>query len=335
MAVIIFANGQRRRAAWVLGGAIVAAGLLWAFWPQQSLGSAKAIGALSVPTNSNKTAFVKSQDGTRADGNLFKVNPQGAWIDGAPLAYGELRRFFDYYLSAQGEQSLAGIVRQIQAELDKGLPAPTAKRARGLLDSYLGFKRALVDLEAKPELVGTGVAAIRQRMLAQQTLRTKFFSRDEIDGMFGFEDAMDLDAVARLELAENKGLTVEQKQLQLAALDAAMPAALKADAQAIQAVSRVEHSVTELRAKGASDDDVYRLRAKEFDANAANRLADLDREESAWKGRIATYLEARAQLLAGLGANASASERQQALAALQRSRFSEEEQRRLAAYEPQ
>ena len=99
-------------------------------------------------------------------------------------------------------------------------------------------------------------------------------------------------------------------------------------------VTRVEQRAADMRAKGASDDEIYRMRAKEFDAGAASRLADLDREEAAWKQRIVTYLEARSQVLKSQ-VNATPSERQQALITLQQSQFSEDERRRLAAYEPQ
>ena len=152
--------------------------------------------------------------------------------------------------------------------------------------------------------------------------------------MFGFEDVMDADAVARLEISQNTKLTTTQKQQQLAALDASMSPALRAEREASQVVTRAEQRAFDMRAQGASDDEIYRMRAQAFDASAASRLADLDREEANWKQRIATYLEARSTVLKSQ-ANATASERQQALNQLQQSRFSEDERRRLAAYEPQ
>ena len=74
------------------------------------------------------------------------------------------------------------------------------------------------------------------------------------------------------------------------------------------------------------------MRSKEFTPEAAARLADLDREEADWKRRIANYLGERSQLLKTL-ANAPESELQMALMRLQQSQFSEEERRRLPAYE--
>ena len=279
-------------------------------------------------------AFVKSHEGTQPDGNLAAQVATGSAPAKASLAYGELRRLFDYYLSALGEQNLPNIIHQIHTELDRSLSADQAKKARRVLELYLSFKRALVDLEAKPALAGNGVAAIRQRLLAQQDLRSQYFNPEEIEGMFGFEDVMDADAVARLEISQNGQLNTTQKQQQLAALDATMSPALRAEREASQVVSRVEQHAVDMRARGASDDEIYRMRAREFDAGAAGRLAELDREEAAWKQRLTAYLEARSQLLQNQ-APVSASERQQALTALQQRHFNDDERRRLAAYEPQ
>ncbi len=87
-----------------------------------------------------------------------------------------------------------------------------------------------------------------------------------------------------------------------------------------------------MRQSGASDDDIYRVRAAAFDPQAAARLAELDRDEAAWKARIQTYLAARDQVLL---AQAGQSEplRLAALAALRTAQFTPDEQKRLAAYE--
>ena len=331
MSPVVMASPPRKRLWWGLSAVLLVAALLWVGLHTEA--PVAEVTAPSAPPHST-VAFVKSQEGTKPDGKLTALAGAGPTADNNPLAYGELRRLFDYYLSALGEQNLPGIIQQIHTELDRQLGVAQAKKARRLLDLYLNFKRALVDLEAKPALAGNGVAAIRQRMLAQQDLRSQYFNREEMEGMFGFEDLMDADAVARLEISQNTKLTAAQKQQQLTALDAGMSPALRAEREASQVVLRVEQRAADMRSQGASDDEIYRMRAQEFDAGAASRLADLDREESAWKQRIASYLEARSQVLKRQD-NATPAERQQALAALQQSLFSEDERRRLGAYEPQ
>ena len=317
------------------GAALVLCALVWSGWLWLSADATHGAAVeLSPHAAAVAVAFVPSQQGTAPDGDLRPVKALAQGGSGSPLAYGELRRLFDYYLSALGEQDLPAITLQIQTQLDQRLDATQAKKARRLLDLYIAFKRALVDLDSRPGLAGDAAGAVRQRMLAQQALRDQYFSAEETEGMFGFEDAYDADAVARLEISQNPQLKLEEKQKQLGALDAAMSPALRAERDASVVVTRVEQRAADMRAKGASDDEVYRMRAQEFDAGAAARLAEVDQEEAAWKRRIGAYLEARNQVLKSQ-TNGTASERQQALNALQQSLFTEDERRRLVAYEPQ
>lgn len=270
---------------------------------------------------------------TMPDGDLRTLPGAGPALAPGPLPYAELKRLFDYYLSAVGEQTIAAITLAISSDLDRRLSPDQRPAAKRLLALYLQFKLALVDLEKKPELVGTDVKAIRQRLLAMQDLRSQFFSAEETLGMFSFEDDYDQDAVARLEVSQNPALSATQKKEQLAALDASQSAALREEREAPRVVLKIEQMAQTLRAQGASEDDIYRMRSKELNPEAAARLAELDREETAWKNRIASYLNESSKLLQAQ-ADAPPAQREAALAQLQQSRFNPDERRRLAAYEP-
>ena len=310
----------------LLGLALMAAGLV--IWQGQASETAPVVDA----AERTSSAFVRSMQDTVPDGDLRALQGRPQHGPTAPLAYAELKRLFDYYLSAVGEQSIEGITQQISSELERRLPADQAREAKRLLALYLEFKRELVVLEQKPELAGSGVQAIRRRLMAMQDLRSGFFSTQETQGMFGFDDAYDMDAVARLEISQNPALSDAQKKEQLAAIDAAMPAALRNEREESRVVVRIEQMAETMRAKGANDDEVYRMRARELDPQAASRLAEVDREEQAWKSRIAIYLNERSKLLQ-VHADAPDSQRQLALTQLQQSQFTPEERRRLAAYE--
>ena len=245
------------------------------------------------------------------------------------LPYAALKRLFDYYLSTLGERDLAVIVQQLQQELAQQLLAAQLSAARRLLDLYLAYQADLVNLEPTP---GSGVAALRLRAQAVQAVRARYFSTEEVQALFGLDDAYDDYALARLQVAETPGLSAAQRQAQWAALDEALPSALRAQRDADLVVVQLDQRVQQARAAGASDDAVYRLRAQAVGVPAADRLAALDRQEAQWQARVQSYLQARAQLLAGLG---DAAERVTALAQLQAQHFSAEERARLTAYEPQ
>ena len=274
----------------------------------------------------NLFAFVKSMEGTRPDGNIASTPDDQLQVNA------ELPRMFDYYLAALGEKTLDEIRAEIERQLDQRLKPNAAEQAKRLLARYLDYKRDLVtvekDLQAKAP--GNGIDAIKARLDAIQQSRLRFFSPEEVQAMFGLEDAYDRDNLARYEIAQDKTLTEAQKKERLAALDAAMPPELRKEREAPLAIVRLEETAQQMRANGASDDDVYRMRAAALNPEAAARLAEVDREEAAWKSRIADYLAERSRLLNSGMADA---ERQAAIQQLRDSRFTQLEQKRLPAYE--
>lgn len=274
----------------------------------------------------NLFPFVRSMDGTRPDGDL-KVTAGDALVVDASW-----RRLFDYYLSAVGEKPLDAIRQEIEQELDRRLKPAAAKDAKRLLARYLDYKRALVELEKRPHMAGPSVAAARARLSGMQDLRARYFSTTETQGMFGFDDAYDTDAVTRLEISQDQSLTAAQKKDKLAAVDRALTPELRAEREAPMRIIKLEESVSKMREQGASQDDIYRMRAAALTPEAAARLADVDTEEAAWKSRIASYLVERKTLLAA-NAQLAEAERATALQQLRQVRFTADEQMRLAAYE--
>ena len=249
------------------------------------------------------------------------------------LAYGELKRLFDYYLSTVGEQTIDAITLQIRQVLAQNLQSGQLPQAQRLLDRYIGFKAALLQLEQEFAKKPEAERSLRTRFLAMQGLRDRYFNAEEAQAMFGLEDANDLDALARLEITQDTKLSAEEKRSRLAALDQQMPRALREDREAPRALIRLEAQIAALRTQGAGDDEIFRARAKALDTAAAGRLAELDQDERQWRQRIETYLADRARAMQQL-ADAPESEKQAAMADLQQARFNEQERKRLAAYEP-
>jgi lipase chaperone LimK len=156
-----------------------------------------------------------------------------------------------------------------------------------------------------------------------QALRKRFFSPAEAAGLFGDTDARDQDAIARLALSDDKTLTSSQRLQRLAELDRSLPPALQEERVAPQRVLKLEEQVAAARAAGASEDDIFRLRAAAVDLPAASRLAQLDQEQAAWLRRIAAYRSESGRL----GAHPAA------LQQIRDSLFTPGEQNRLGAYE--
>lgn len=302
--------------------AAVAAAIFLTVWLMQP----EPIVEAKAEANDTLFSFVKSMEGTRPDGKITASPDDQLVVDA------ELPRMFDYYLAAIGEKPLDAIRAEIERQLDQRLKPNAAEQAKRLLARYLDYKRDLVAVEKdlQDKAAGNGPDAIKERLDAIQQSRLKFFSPEEVQAMFGLEDAFDRDNLARYEIAQDKTLTDAQKQEKLAALDAAMPPELRQEREAPLAVVKLEETVQKMRVSGASDDDVYRMRAAALNPEAAARLADVDREETAWKSRIADYLGERSKLL---NSGMAEADQQAAIQQLRDSRFTQLEQRRLPAYE--
>lgn len=300
-------------------GALAAAAALLYF----TLSRPDAAPAPAAAPEADYFPFVRSMAGTRPDGEL-QVAPGDKLVVDA-----ELEHLFDYYLAGMGEQSLDAIKTEIEKELARRLQPGPAAEARRLLGNYLGYKRALAGAEAGLAPPGSLAQGARARLEAMQRLRASYFSAQESAGLFGFSDAYDADAIARLDINEDKSLDAQQKQRKLAELDRKMPPALREEREAPGKVIRVEEAAAQLRANGAGDDDVYRMRAAAISPEAAGRLADVDREEAEWKRRIGAYLAQRATLQS----RAAVQDTGAALQQLRDAQFSADEQKRLGAYE--
>lgn len=292
--------------------ALGAAGTLWL----AMLAGRPAPAMQTVAVTPPAKAFAPSLQGTRPDGAVH-VAP-----DDSVVADARLVELFDYYLSTVGEKSPSEVRAEIERELDRTLRPAAAAAAKRVLTRYIAYRQALAGLGADRGLAGQDAAALKRRLDALRGLRAQYFSQREIAAIFGREDAANAQALARMEIRDDRTLDAQQKRARLAALDAGLPADVRAAREAPLKIVRVQEEAERLRAGGAGEDDVFRLRAEAFGADAAQRLADVDRDEAAWKRRIDAYLVQRR------GLNDEA-----AVAALRNRMFSEDEQRRLGAYE--
>jgi lipase chaperone LimK len=319
--------------SWRLPTALVAAALAAAAlialseWrarlaPPASAAEAPAAAVPAAAAARAPVAFAPSLAGTVPDG------PAAAAADVLVLEPA-LVRLFDYYLSAAGERSPAQIRAATEHEIDRRFGPRAAARAKDLFHRYLAFKQALSTQAPDLARGRRGVDVLRDRFATMRAVRAGFFSDDEARALFGPDDAEANDALARMAIEQDPALAADQRRARLAALDAALPADVRAARAAPLLVTRLQEAAQQIRAAGGSEDDVYRMRAAAVSPEAANRLADLDREEAAWRARIADYL---AQRSAAWAAGASDADREAAVAALRDRLFTPEEQRRLAAY---
>lgn len=276
------------------------------------------------PAASDAAPFAKSLVGTAPDGAIG--NGRGELV----LNEGLIERF-DYYLSTMGERSLAEIRAEIERAIDKDLNPAGAAEAKRLFGRYLDFRQAIAKLEPVKSDPADVVAAIRQQRENLIALRSRFFSPAEIAALFGANDLLDNDAFKRLEINKNPHLSAAQKKDQLAELDARLPAQVREGRAADAKHQTLVEAETQARIRGASDAELMRIRTEIVGAAAAERLAQEDREDAAWRRRIDAYLSEKAKIMAFAGM--AEADRQAEVQRLRERQFNPQERLRLGAYE--
>lgn len=236
----------------------------------------------------------------------------------------QVRRRFDYFLSALGEEELNVLRGRVAAHLQAALSDTAARQAWTLFEHYIGYRSALRELN---EHDGS-VAGMRQNLEERRALRDQWFSATTREAFFGFRDRYADFALERRELLENDGLGPADKQARLEALEAGLPEDMREMVRASQRPAEVAGEVQRLREEGASEARVYQYREQRLGPEAAERLGDLDRRREEWRQRYQAYQEQRRAIQ---NSGLAEKDREQAVQRLRESLFDEAEQRRVRA----
>lgn len=256
--------------------------------------------------------------GTVPDGNL-REDEQGNLI----VSEG-VRRRFDYFLSALGEEELNVLRGRVAAHLRAALSETAARQAWDLFERYIGYRSALRELD---EHDGS-VAGMRQSLEERRALRDQWFSATTQEAFFGFRDRYADFALQRRELLENDRLDPAEKQARLRALEADLPDEMREMIRASRRPAEVAEEVRRLREQGASEARIYQYREQQLGADAAERLEDLDRRREQWRERYQAY---QAQRRAIEDSGLAEEDQEDAIQRLRASLFDEAEQRRVRA----
>lgn len=238
----------------------------------------------------------------------------------------DLLQLFDFYLAGLEEEGLDKVLTRIHQALATQLKEPALQQARDLLSRYVDYRIALQNLpEAGMELDPT---ALRLRLDAINAARLQYFSAEEYTVFFARENAESEYMLQRLTLARQEGLDDSQRQQTLAELERQLPEDVRQARNESMRYGELYAATQALQAQGASAEEVRQLREQSLGSEAADALAELDRQQAAWQQRLSDYARERNRLReAGL----SQTDLQAAIAHLQTSRFDELERKRVQA----
>ncbi len=259
--------------------------------------------------------------GTQVDGS-FQVDGAGNL-----LITGDIRRIFDYFLSSYGEESLQDSVKRLRAYIASQLPEPAQEQAQALLNQYIDYKRELVLLEKDlPQMAN--LDALRQRESAVQALRARLFTAEAHQAFFGGEEAYNQFTLQRLAIQHDDKLDAAAKGQALDQLRAGLPEDLQ-ESVLPQLQNELHTQTEQLRAQGASAEQVRALRQQLVGAEATTRLEALDQQRAGWKQRIASFAAAKTQIENQKGL--SDGDKHSAIQQLANEQFNENERLRLDA----
>jgi lipase chaperone LimK len=217
---------------------------------------------------------------------------RGTDVDGA-LAVDETGRFvpnrdavalFEYYLTAVGEESYRDVVARIEAEINDRLAPSVAADAIAFLRSYLAYRE-----DAGRYLDSGEAGGLRTGLERLKALRRARFGDELAAELFGDEEARTEAVLARQAVAEDPSLDPETRNAQLREIEASLPEAVRESRRRSTAHLELASAEAALVAEGADDEAIRAAREARFGAEAADRLAELDRERARWRERVDGY----------------------------------------------
>lgn len=217
----------------------------------------------------------------------------------------ELRVLFDFFLANIDREPLANVLQRIRRSLDGRLAEPANSQALSLLERYVGYRMSIEELQDQQEAGvttdGFELDTLKQRQQNLQALRQKHFARQEIDAFFAEDEQLDHYTLARIEIQQDASLSDAEKQRQLQQLDYQLPETVRLARKRAVIHGDIYQQARQLKASGASDSEIYAVRATELGEEAATQLARLDREQNQWQQRLTHYRQERTRILeAGL-----------------------------------
>ena len=296
-----------------------------------TLAHASSVSANATPLPiSLATSLPKSLQGTQVDGEIIiDENKQLVVTAG-------LRRLFDYFLSAQGEEPLSQIEQRVIAYIREHTPEPAASQAVNIFQNYLTYLTAVSQLDKpkvqqNPNVSALDLSAINNQLRAVQQLQARYFDTKTREAFFGDEQALNDYNMTVVEANQNAQLSNDQRQAiidkaQTAYIASVNDPNLQTKLTQQRNIDKLLAQTQQMQQQGATQSQINALRSQYVSPEAVKRLEQLDQSEAAFAQRVATYQTQSNQILSKLG---NVPQAQQQIVALQQTMFTPEEQLRL------
>ena len=287
----------------------------------------------------NQSTFVtglerlpRSLKGTQVDGEIIiDENKQLVVTEG-------LRRLFDYFLSAIGEEDEAVIFARVESYIRHHTPEPAASQAVAIFSKYVAYLKALPEIEKRYgnlQLQATKNGELDLNAIAQQkqdvaNLRQQYFDKTTIEAFFGASDSYDDYSMEMVRINQNEQMSEAQKQAARQDYVSRLPdGAIKTNIMQQANLNELMARTEQMKAAGASPEALYNMRRELVGAPASERLAQVDQEDANFDQRFKQYQAQKQQLLSQ---NADKVQAQTQIHQIEQQLFNDMERKRLAGY---
>ncbi len=244
----------------------------------------------------------------------------------------QLKALFDYYLATQGERTLPEIRQEIEKQLAARLSGAALLDAQDFFRRYLAYLHDLGQAGKAIRTVSSDlVSQMGQRLQLLSQIRARHFTAQELTLLFAESDAMDQLILQRMAIHQRQDLSEAEKRRQLDTLEQSLQPELRAARQQMTQHIALADAERNLRQRGGTPEQLQDLRAGMVGVEAAQRLAAVDAEAVAWQAKLQQWKQEREQLAKDEAL--SGPQRLQALQVLEQKLFSENERKRLLAYQ--
>lgn len=242
--------------------------------------------------------------------------------EGRLISDSNLRRYFDYFLSAIGELSIDEIRARFQADIFARLSPSDAARAEALFERYIDY------LNASEALVPS--ADLPSRLEQLSALRRETLGDELAEAFFGEEEQYTRTVLTEQAVLQDGALSSAERQAALESIHQELP-----EAQRLSREQAVSHHLALEQERQFEQLDIspqqrFEERSALYGDEAADRLAQLDLQRQQWQQRVNEYRQQRQQVL---DQALSSNEQSAALRELRQNLFDENEQRRVESLE--
>ena len=294
---------------------------------------------VQTTADQNQSLFVtglerlpRSLQGTQIDGEIIiDENKQLVVTEG-------LRRLFDYFLSALGEEDEAVIYARVESYIRHHTPEPAASQAVTIFDQYITYLKAIPEIEQRYgnlQLQAAKSGELDLNVIAQQKqdvakLRQQYFTKETITAFFGAEEEYDNYSMEMVRINQNQQLNDVQKEATRQNYISRMPDnTIKASITQQANLNELMNRTKQMQAKGATAQELYNMRRDLVGAPAAARLAQVDAEDANFAQRFDQYQAQKQRLL---NQSADKTQAQTQINQIEQQLFSEAERKRLVGY---